>query len=546
MANFAVVMKNTFGALSQIMGSVQKAYRDLFPKQTTSLLLSISKVILSLSEKFKMGGQTLEKLRSIFRGVFSVIAIGIEIVKSIGWELIGLFSTVSRALGFSGGGILKFFSNLGDSLFNLKKSLVDNHKIKIFFEGVSAAIIAAARAIGRFVEKVKQFFNNLKGGVEASAAVERVSSRLEHLGGVWERFSKLPPGLVRFFEGVKKVFDGVWEYIKGWFSSLGEKIAGAFKPGDFNGAIDLLNLGLLGGLAVMIKKFMDGGLLQFVSGGGIMDRVNGVLDGLTGRLEAMQTSLKADALMKIGIAIGILAASVLILSLIDSADLAKALTAMAVGFGQLVGTLAILDTIAAGPRGAAKLGILVGALIALSGAMVIMSIALKILSTIDPVAMATALVGIGGGLGAMIFAMTKLPPSPGMIASGIAMIFIAGALLLLSAAVRSFAKLSWGDLAKGLVGVGVGLALVGAAMWLMPPGMILMGIGLLAVATALNIMALAMKIFATMSVAEIGKGLLGIGGGLLVIAGAMWLMPPNMIMTSLALVQVALALGIMG
>ncbi len=95
-----------------------------------------------------------------------------------------------------------------------------------------------------------------------------------------------------------------WSYVINWFKELGSKLADALKPGDFNAAIDVINVALLGGIALMLKKFLSGGF-KFDLTGGLFDKLGGVLDGLTSHLKTMQASVKADILMKIAIALGI-------------------------------------------------------------------------------------------------------------------------------------------------------------------------------------------------------------------------------------------------
>jgi hypothetical protein len=93
-----------------------------------------------------------------------------------------------------------------------------------------------------------------------------------------------------------------------------------------------------------------------------------------------------------------------------------------------------------------------------------------------------------------------------MVKSGLGMIFIATALNILALAVKSFAEMEWGDMAKGLTGVGVGLGLLAGGMQLMPKDLFVRGIGLILLATALNILALAVKSFAEMEWGDMLKG----------------------------------------
>ncbi len=144
--------------------------------------------------------------------------------------------------------------------------------------------------------------------------------------------------------------------------------------------------------------------------------------------------------------------------MIDSAKLTKALAAIAVGFAELMGAMAVLMTMSAGPKGAAKLALLTGSLIAIAGASVILAGAMKLLSTIDPGDMATALAGLGGSLAIMITAMNFMSTNAaGLISGAAAMTIMSVALMLLSKAVKEFAEISWSEMLKGMVGIAASL-----------------------------------------------------------------------------------------
>jgi phage-related protein len=132
-----------------------------------------------------------------------------------------------------------------------------------------------------------------------------------------------------------------------------------------------------------------------------------------------------------------------------------------------------------------------------------------------------------------------------MVRAGVAMIAMSTGLLILSEAVKSFADLSWGEMAKGLIGVSVGLGVVAVAANLMPTNMIATGPGLIALATGLVILSQAVNLFSNMSWGDMAKGLVGVAGGLAIIAVTMNAMPITLPITAAGLILVATALTIM-
>ncbi len=533
--------ENAFSALGKIIGPIKDAFRDIFPRMTGQRLFELTQMFVRFTEGLKATRETSENIKRTFRGLFAVLEIGWTIFKGI----IGLIVSVVKSLSPAGSGILGFTGNIGDMLVALNKVLVDGGAINKFFQTLAMVIKVPIVFLRELTSKIIAFFKSFSENEVVADGLNRIEGRFESLRGVSDRFSSSWERLAGVFEGFKKVLSGVGEYIRTWFSELGSKLAAAFKPGDFNAAVDILNVGLLGGIIFMLKKFLSGDFLKNI-GGGFLEKVTGTLDALTGQLKAMQANVKADTLMKIAIAMGILTAALLVLSLINSVDLTKALTAMAVGFGELVGAMAVLNAVASGPRAAVTLGILVAAMIGLAGAMVILAGAVKILSTIDPDRLAAGIAGMTASL-IVLTAATKLVAvnTAGIISGSIAMIFMAGAMIVLAGAIKIFSDMSWAEIGKGLLSVGLGLVILAGTMSLMPVGqMLAAGLALIPIAIGIGLLAGAVKAFAILSWDEIGKGLLSIGLALVILAGAMHLMPLTLPLTAAGLILVGVALNV--
>lgn len=533
--------ENALGALLRVLAPIQDAFREIFPPMTAIRLLALTQAFSNFFLKLQVGRETVDKIKRTFAGIFAVVEIGWTILKGI----IGLIGTVLSSLGGAGGGVLSFFANIGDGLVGLNKALVEGGGIKKFFEGVGAAISVPLKFISQLVSSFKSFSKSVPGMDGITPVLGGIQGSVQSLTRVTDRFGNAWGRLGSIFEGVSAVLDKAWAHLSGWFSSLGSKLAEAFRPGDFNAAVDIVNVGLFGGILLLLKKFVKNGFKLDLTGG-IFEKAGKALDTFTDKTKAMTTNIKADTLMKIAIAVGILTISIIALALVDSVALTRALTAMAVGFGELIVVMNLLSGLTQGPMGAIKIGILAGALILLAAAMVIMSIAIKNLASLSFGELVKGLIGISVGLGALVIAVNLISANPaGIIRAGLSMLVIAGALWVLSKAVKSFAEMGWTEMAKGLIGVAVGLGIIVTAMSFMPPGLFVAGAGIILIAVGLNILAIAVKSFSDMGWAEMGKGLLGIAGGLVVIAAAMWIMPPHMILMAAGLLVLSVALNVM-
>ena len=531
--------KRAIHGLGEIITPIKEAFRDIFPPMTAQRLYELTQGFTRLMSVFLVAEGNGEKIKRAFAGVFAVLEIGWEVIKNV----IGLFKDLLSVFDGGGNAALDFAATTGDSLVALNKALVEGGGIRDFFDKIRGYIQKAAEFLGNFKDNVVEMFEAFRGSEQTENTVNRISDRFDQLDRASGKVAGAWQTLLSVFRKIGEVLDEIFNHLRTWFSELGQKLADAMKPGDFNAAVDAVNVGLLGGILIVLKKFFTQGLkLNF--GDGIIENIRNSLDGLTNSLKAMTLNLKANALLKIAAAVGILSASVLVLSLIDSAALTRALTALMVGFGQLVGVMMLMEKTSLGAS-AVKLTILSAAMIGLATAATILAVAITILSKLSWTELAKGLAGITVGL-VVLTGVTKLisGSAPQLIAAGIGLTFLSTGLLILAEAVKSFATMSWGDMAKGFIGVAAGLLIIAGAMNLMPPHLILLGPGLIMVAGGLVILAEAVKSFASMGWTEMGRGLLGITAGLLAIAAAMSLMPPTLPLTAAGLVVVGVALNI--
>jgi tape measure domain-containing protein len=545
-------IKTAIQNLGAILQPIKDAFREVFPPTTAQTLMDLTNSFKDFANALKPSQATIENLHRIFKGFFSLLGIGWEIIKQGVKFITDLLGSIS---GAGAGPFLDFVAKIGDFFTELYDALVKGEGIKDFFAKLTDVVKAPLPFLSELKDKIVDFFTGFDPSIgdKVSDSLGRVGDRFASLKGLADKVKDIWEPFAKAMQKIGHILDTAWDAIRGWFSELGKKIADTMGEGSFDQALDALNTALLGGIVALIAKFVHSGF-KIDFGGGFLGAIKDSLGELTGVLKAMQTDIKADALLKIAAAIGILTASVLVLSLIDSAALTKALAAMAVGFGQLMATFAVVSKMNAGPMSAISFTMLAGGLTVLAGAILILSVAAKSLAELNWEELARGLVGVTVLLGIMVIAMIPLSKMQGsMIGVGVGMIAIAVALNILAGAVKIFATMSWAEMASGLAGVAIGLTLIGLGMRAMPTGMVLQGVGLLAIAVAMNILALALKSFAEMSWGDMAKGMVGLAGGLVIIAGAMQLMPANMpiigvglLLVSVSLIAIAKAMQMMG
>lgn len=548
-----------FKSLASIINTVKSAFSDVFPPMTSYRLFELTQNLRDFLANLQPTQEQLSNLRHIFVGVFSALSIGWEVVKGVFGVFKDLFSSI-QIFSDDSGGALKFFADLGDKINRLRISLVEGGQISSFFETVSYWIRNFVLSIGdaenplhnltAMLINIKDTFLNTFG-IDAPEkpkllgdALDKLKEKFGLVRDITDKVKIAWDELKTKVDGVKESLTTAGDNIKTNFENAIGGIEDAFKNADWSKSLDYINTGLLAGIAVMIRNFFhkDFGIQDFFNG------INEALSSLTGTLDAMQTKLKAEALLKIAEAIAVLTVSLVVLATIDSEDLSKSLTAMAVGFGELVSAFAILTKISSGPMGSAGVGILAGGMILLGGAILLLSAAAKNLAGLDWNELAKGLTGVTVLLAALTIAakpLTKMSKDGGLISAGLGMIAIATAMNIMASAVKSFAEMDWESMGKGLLGVAGGLVAVVGAMQFIPENIFGDSLGLVAISIGLNILAKAVKSFAEMDSDKMLKGLLGVGEGLMIIALALQLMPEDVALSGLSILAISFGLTLL-
>lgn len=495
-------ISNAFQGLLSVLKPIKEAFREVFPAVTSEQLIRITERIRDLTEKFKLSESQSEKLKSTFKGLFSIFKMGVDVVATIGGGLIKLFGAVTGI----GNGVLTVTGSFGGWISKVSESV-----------NVTDALAKGFEVAAKYIEKFVSF-------VGSKFAAPGYEGFLGIMKGLWDILSKI---------GGKIVEVG---------SSISESLVNVFRGGDISAGLDILNGGLFAAILLNIKNFVKNLSDPFESVGGVLEGAKDILDGVKGSLEAYQQSLKAGTLLKIAGAIAILAGSITVIAMIDPEKLAASLGAITVLFGELLGSMAIFNIIGGAYPGVIKA---VTAMLGISTAVLILASALKKVGDLNIKETATGLVGITG-LTAIVVGAAKVmaTESKTVIKGAGQMILMAAALKILASVCEDMSKFSWTELGKGLVGMtGMMTGLV-AAMKLLSGSKFgaSTGASIILLASSMKIMASAVKDFATMKWAEIGRGLTAMAGALTATTVAMRLMPKNMVGTGAGLLVVSSAL----
>lgn len=184
------------------------------------------------------------------------------------------------------------------------------------------------------------------------------------------------------------------------------------------------------------------------------------------------------------------------------------------------------------------------AIIELSAALIILQKAVSAFGSMDTSSMIKGLAGVGAVLLEIVAFMKLMGDSKKMITTATGVTILGAAMLIFSNAVKGFAEMSWEELARGLLGMGIALASIAVAMNNMPTTTPIIASGLLLVGAALKIIASSVKDFGGMSWEGIAKGLITLAGSLGIIAVTLKLMKKSL-SGAAALLVVAGALAVL-
>ena len=474
-------MRNAFEGLMKIVKAVKEAFNEVFPpmtaKQLTNFTLGLNRLIL----KFKMSDTTALNLKKTLKGVFSVIKIGIDLLKDV-------FRISKKVLDIVlpiGSDILKVTGPLGDFTSGIELASKKGEIFSKIFDDITEAIEKAADKIETGAESIVK---SIEGIFEKFSFLEVISRTFSTFGSViGSAFKKISSFLNPFFTALKN-----------GLSSL-----------DFSSLAALLNGGMLVSLTGGIKKLIDSFTNIANNASGFVSSIKTILDGVRGCLEAYQSRLKAGILTQIAIAIAILAGALIALSFVDPTKMAAAVVALGALTAGLIVAMSSFSKILKMP-GFKSMVKITNAMIGLSIALFLLSSAVKNIGSLDFNQLINGLVGVAGMAGILLAASKKLTTgAKGMIRSTVGLVIFAAAVRILVESVKELGYMDFGSITQGLVGVGLICAEI--QLFLKKANMdktgLKSGTGMLLLAVSIKVLVSALKTLGDM---DPGKMILGL------------------------------------
>ena len=586
------MITNALSALGRVVAPIVSAGRDFLgnflDKIGAPLGIFVSDIARA-AERTDFFFKVLDAFRQIGGFIFTNIANGVkEFLSAIGITLpeAGAFSNILRTVKLN---VISFMESF------------DNTSIISKFCGLLGRIKNFIAPVSELFEKAtKKVVNFFKGFISKDA--DEAEKKVNIFSSLFERIKERLKPLGGLIDGIKHIFSSLFDLLKKSVPSI-SKLGGALATGlttllnkiadgisnfNFDKAFDLLNTGIFTGILLSISKFAKGlkSAGDKLSFSGIFDKfkegpfgdIVKMLDSVREAIGAWTANIKSKTLRNIAVSVAILAAALIALTLVDSDKLTVALGMITALFAELVASMTALDKLTGNNK---RIKTLSSVLVALSAAVLILSLSLKVLAGIDGESLMRGILGLGAVMAELflfIYGLDKLEINTKKITGiiglavgmrilvssvkalaeldtdglvngiaalgglflelgafmaivsssenkfgvnqGLAVIAVALAIKIMVGAINKFASMDTMGLIKGLATMGYLLLEIGAFSAIIAKANFGLrnGLGLIAMAGALAIFAVVLKSLGKMSLKSIGKGLIAIGGGLLAMA----------------------------
>lgn len=338
------------------------------------------------------------------------------------------------------------------------------------------------------------------------------------------------------------------------FGSAADKIFTQFAEGAKDAFNEFdpekLNQFILGGMGasmlVSIKGFLESIKSIGSSAKGIVGEIKESIESLGEAIDAWKSAKKADTLMTIAKAVALMAGSLAVLSMVKADRLGAAIGVLTVTFGELLGVMAVMAHLTKNVQ-SLKLSVLAGGMVAVSAAVLVLSGALKVISTIDSDKLLGSVAALGGVMLELAAVAAVLSKDGGRFTKGTAgMMAFAVSIRILASSVKALSGLNSSALTRGLVGVGAlcaGLVVAAKTMNGVKFG-IGKGTGFVLMATSMEILQDAVAKFGEMDNEAVVRGLTSIGGALVIFVAAMNLLKGG-IGSAISLTMMAAAVNLL-
>ena len=537
---------NSIKSIIDLLTIIKTAWSNIFPPE------NLSESIYGLAESLnKLSSGVLDnindnsdELRRTFEGLFAIVDILSTIFGGAFKLGLKLLNTVLSKLGLD---VLDVTASIGDSIVAFRDFLLENElvnkAIDFLADGIINLVSTIKNLIDSFMElsvvqkiinSIKNNFTNFKEiGLNAieglqnglSKGITSIPSILKQIGlsiletiknvlGIHSPSTEMEGVGTNIIEGLINGIKSGVTYLLNALKDIGSTILGFFEGFNFG---NVLAGAISAGILVSVVKISD-------TVKTIMSPITTFSDLLDDLGNGITRVYKAEAIKSIATAIGILAASLFLISMIDPSRLGPAiasLAGLAIGMGLL--SVAIGKW---GPKESLNFISFGVAVAAIATSLLLVTASLKVLESIDSNKAAQSIgmfIGIVASLTVLVTMFgifVKGKSAQNISKLGSIMIQLSIALLLMAYVIKIIGTMDGEELGKGAVAIAYFVGIItalSAISSIFDKGLKNLGSTMLSLSASLILMVAAIKLISFLTVEELVKGAAVIGGFLAVI-----------------------------
>ena len=518
--------KNIGKSLTKVFSAIGQAWREVFDPIKPEQIFNIIGAFHKFTSTLVMSDETADKLKRTFKGLFAIIDI---ITTVTGGALKNAIKIVSTLLGMADVDILSVTASIGDAIVKVR-DWIDAHNI--FAKSIEIILPYLKRAvtgIKEWIDTLKDsdniprdialgLVNGLRAGIKGVVSVmielgKAIIDTIKSVLGIHSpstEFMEIGKNIILgLIDGLQNGVSALWDVLK----KIGSKCIEIVKKIDFG---KVFAAAVTVGMLYTLKKFAD--ILEMFAAplegfGNLLSGIGKAFTGLGKSLAASAWEKRSKAILNIAIAIAILAASIALLTKLNTKKMWGAIGALVV-LGAVVTALAFA---------ASKMGETTSIfkksttpIVGVAASILILAIAMNKLAKIDNkdipkiLGLLTAIVVGLSVLMVAIGKMTKGGEAKNMDKVGKMLVKMSMALLIMVGVMKLISMMNPGDIAKGLITISM--------MSLIFAGLIAVsklggehakkaGSMLLKISGAFLIMTAVIKIISSMNPQEVAKGL---------------------------------------
>lgn len=436
--------KNIFKTLADVGEIVGATFRSIFPPVTSEQLYSILEKFKELTDRFKLSEEVSAKLRLTFKGLFSVLDI---IARAIRTVVVAGLKILGPVVKFIADKLLTLTANVGAFAIKVRHWLVHTTGLTDGLKVLGSILKKVGDAIKKWVkafleipevqqaiDKVKMALSDMFSGLKKRFAggVELVKDFVKRLmtmdsisfEDVLALFKNFKDKVIEYFSGIdvskytNRIKDGLSIFKEAALKYLGiagekfdffkEKLVAfvEFIKSKIPAAIAI-------GMGVMLIKGVSklGKALGTLAApfDGLKDLLDTVGESISNFMKAKAFREKTEGIKNIAISIGILAASLTVLTMLDQKKLWSAVGALGILTIAMGGLAFVTNKFG----GLSDFGKSSTAILALTGSLFILTKCIESLSKIDGGDAAKSLLILAAmtvGLAAVVGALSKFAP----------------------------------------------------------------------------------------------------------------------------------------